>query len=211
MKITILYDNYQARDDLYYGWGFSCLVEYNNETLLFDTGENGNLLLKNMEKLNIDPGKIDHLFISHDHWDHTGGIGDILKISEPAVYVSSSFELSEYSGEVKYIDSPVEIFPGAFSSGALMDFEQSLFLETDTGSVCIVGCAHPGIKNIIDSCPCPPVKALIGGFHDFRDFAALEGIGLICPTHCTVFRDKIFSLYAEKCLECGAGSVIQID
>ena len=55
MKITILYDNYQARDDLYYGWGFSCLVEYNNETLLFDTGENGNLLLKNMEKLNIDP------------------------------------------------------------------------------------------------------------------------------------------------------------
>jgi len=60
------------RKDLQADWGFSALVEGENiSRILFDTGANGNILLSNMEKLNIDPITIDKVFISHAHFDHT--------------------------------------------------------------------------------------------------------------------------------------------
>ena len=44
------------------------------KNILFDTVEKGDILMKNMDQMNIDPGDIQTLFISHDHYDHTDGI-----------------------------------------------------------------------------------------------------------------------------------------
>ena len=74
MKVTIIYDNTAFRKDLQSDWGFSALVEGEDiPKILFDTGANGDILLSNMEKLNINPALIDEVFISHAHADHTGG------------------------------------------------------------------------------------------------------------------------------------------
>jgi 7,8-dihydropterin-6-yl-methyl-4-(beta-D-ribofuranosyl)aminobenzene 5'-phosphate synthase len=74
MKITILYDNTVFQSGLKPDWGFSCLVEAHNRTILFDTGSNGSILLENMKKLDIDPLSIDEVFISHSHFDHISGL-----------------------------------------------------------------------------------------------------------------------------------------
>ena len=80
MKITIIYDNTSFKKNLQADWGFSCLVEEKDSPrILFDTGANGRILLSNMEKLKIDPLSIEEVFISHLHWDHVGGLSELLK------------------------------------------------------------------------------------------------------------------------------------
>jgi len=91
MKLTIIYDNTTRDDALPPDWGFSCLVEAHGKTILFDTGARGRLLLDNMKKLGIDPQSVDELFISHDHWDHTGGMADFFAIREVPCYVPEIF------------------------------------------------------------------------------------------------------------------------
>ncbi|CAD7782209.1 MAG: hypothetical protein KIIPBIDF_01615 [Candidatus Methanoperedenaceae archaeon GB50] len=74
MKLITLYDN-QAREKFKAGWGFSCLLKLEEQTILFDTGADVETLAYNARLLEIDKDKISHCFISHDHYDHTGGIG----------------------------------------------------------------------------------------------------------------------------------------
>jgi hypothetical protein len=38
IHVTIIYDNYQADQNLETDWGFACLVEYQGNQLLFDAG-----------------------------------------------------------------------------------------------------------------------------------------------------------------------------
>jgi len=73
MKLKIAYDN-KAKPGFKEGWGFSCLIEMEDEKILFDTGWDGNILLSNMEKFGIRPAEIKRAIISHDHWDHAGGL-----------------------------------------------------------------------------------------------------------------------------------------
>jgi 7,8-dihydropterin-6-yl-methyl-4-(beta-D-ribofuranosyl)aminobenzene 5'-phosphate synthase len=51
MKITIVYDNVVWEPALTSDWGFACLVEAAGQTLLFDSGARGDILLGNMESL----------------------------------------------------------------------------------------------------------------------------------------------------------------
>lgn len=43
-------------------------------TVLFDVGPYGDVWVANAERLGVDLAAIDVLFLSHWHWDHTGGI-----------------------------------------------------------------------------------------------------------------------------------------
>ena len=78
MKLTITYNN-EAKEGFSSGWGFSCLIEADNKKILFDTGDEPTGLLSNMKKLDINPKDIDTVVISHNHWDHTGGLQGFLK------------------------------------------------------------------------------------------------------------------------------------
>jgi metal-dependent hydrolase (beta-lactamase superfamily II) len=74
VKVTIIYDNTAWDKNLKSDWGFSCLVEVFGKNILFDTGAKADILDYNMKQLKIDPLQIDEVFISHSHWDHTGGL-----------------------------------------------------------------------------------------------------------------------------------------
>ena len=90
-RLTVLYDN-EACPGFTGSWGFSALIETGTETLLFDTGWDGTLLLKNMEKIGIDPACVNKLVLSHQHWDHIGGLPEILNANSGiTVYVPASF------------------------------------------------------------------------------------------------------------------------
>src|SRR4030042_4178171 len=92
LKITILFDNYVFNDQLTAEWGFSALIEYGDNTILFYAGTDGEILLDNISKLGIDSHTIDALVISHNHADHTGGIQSLLNQGiTPLVYLLGSF------------------------------------------------------------------------------------------------------------------------
>jgi 7,8-dihydropterin-6-yl-methyl-4-(beta-D-ribofuranosyl)aminobenzene 5'-phosphate synthase len=59
--------------------GISFLIDHEGTKILFDTGTDAEPLLHNMEKMHIHPGDIDCIFLSHCHYDHTGGLFDVLK------------------------------------------------------------------------------------------------------------------------------------
>lgn len=61
--------------------GFSCLIEEKRKKILFDTGCEGPGLLYNIKKLGYNIKNINALIISHQHWDHTGGLFDVLNLN----------------------------------------------------------------------------------------------------------------------------------
>ena len=211
MKITLIYDNKVWKEGFRADWGFSCLIEAYGKKILFDTGANGTILLDNMKTLNIEPTMVDDIFISHAHWDHTGGLPDFLKINPAKVYIPSSCRKPYGAKEVIKIKEPLKIDENIFSTGELMGIEQSLVVKTEKGLVVIVGCSHPGVKNILKAASqFGEIYALIGGLHGFSDFDLLRDLEFICPTHCTQFKSEIKSLYPEKYVKGGVGKVIEI-
>jgi len=211
MKISIIYDNEAFREDLKGDWGFSCLVEVYDRRILFDTGAKSSILFENMKKLNIEPKAMDEIFISHDHWDHTGGLTDFLKINPVKVYLPLSCQKTYGASEAVKIKESIEIHENIFSTGELENIEQSLVVKTQKGLVVIVGCSHPGVKNILKAASqWGEVYALIGGLHGFKDFDLLKDLELVCATHCTKFKSEIKSLYPKKYIRGGAGRIIEI-
>ncbi len=212
MKITIIYDNTAFRKDLQSDWGFSCLVEKENTPkILFDTGSDGRILLSNMEKLEIDPGLIDEVFISHAHFDHTGGLSEFLNVNDKAkVYIPSSFRGLK-NREVIIITEPTKIHENVFSTGELEGIEQSMGVETKKGIVLIVGCSHPYMGHILDAArKFGKIYGVIGGMHEFSEFELFKDLKLICPTHCTQHKAELKKLYPQKYIEGGAGRIIEI-
>ncbi len=211
MKITIVYDNEVWKKGLKADWGFACLVEVYGKKILFDTGADGSVLLENMKTLNIDPTVVEEIFISHAHWDHTGGLADFLKINPVKVYVPSSYKVPGGVAEIIEVKEALKLHDDIFSTGELENVEQSLVVKTEKGSVVIAGCSHPGVKNILNAAsPFGKPYALIGGLHGFNEFDLVEDLELICATHCTQFKSEIKSRYPEKYVEGGAGKVIEL-
>jgi len=55
-------------------WGFSALIEADGHTVLFDTGERPETVLRNAEEIGVDLSTVDTVILSHNHFDHTGGL-----------------------------------------------------------------------------------------------------------------------------------------
>ena len=232
--MTIVYDNHSIKEDLEKDWGFSCFIEGLEKTILFDTGKNGHMLLSNMEKLGILPEKIDLVFLSHAHKDHTGGL-DILLTKNPKMEVwlprffSSSFKESIKSAgaTVKEVDSFKKICLGAYTTGVIPGWikEQSLILDTDKGLIVVTGCAHPRIVKIIFTAKellDKKIHMVFGGFHlaGFLEaeieeitarFRAL-GVEKVGPCHCSGDNCRIIFAkeYKDDFIKTGAGKEILV-
>jgi len=234
IEITILYNNVPHAPDCRCQWGFACLVRGTEETILFDTGGDGRVLLANMQRLGVDPGEIDCVVLSHSHGDHTGGVRELLPhLKSIRWYIPADFEahlrrnLERAGHTVIAVTEQVEICPDVYSTGELGSGikEQSLVVETEAGLVVITGCAHPGIVHITATARKQreqKVHLILGGFHLgstseaelSRIVEQLQALGVenVAPSHCS--GDRAIRLFAdtwkEDCLSSGCGARISV-
>jgi len=235
LKLTIVYDNNKYDPRLETKWGFSCLVEGLQKTVLFDTGGGSGTLLSNMSKLKIDPKEIDTIVLSHIHGDHTGGLSGFLEEnSDVIVYLLGSFpeslkdETRSFGAEVVELSEAEKLFNGVYTTGEMGNGikEQSLIVASSQGLVVITGCAHPGVVNIVrkakDMMAEKPVYLVIGGFHmsgasTHQIQSVIEGfrqlgVRMVAPCHCSgdetrkLFRQE----YEEDYINSGAGKIITL-
>jgi 7,8-dihydropterin-6-yl-methyl-4-(beta-D-ribofuranosyl)aminobenzene 5'-phosphate synthase len=80
-QITILYDAFGKDSAMQKDWGYAALVEYGGKRILFDTGNNPEVLAQNAKAKSIDLGSLDFVVMSHRHGDHMGGLAYLLKVN----------------------------------------------------------------------------------------------------------------------------------
>jgi len=229
--LTIVVNNYPYDEELKTAWGFSSFVRFNEYNILFDTGPDGDTLLFNMSKLNIDPLEINFLVLSHYHNDHIGGLNSFLnKNPNVKIYIPKSFPenfkenlikrgFKIFENEMRLkISNNINLM---LESNKIV--EQHLIIELEMGLIVVTGCAHPGIVKILKETIedfQKKIYLLVGGFHLFDktlneientvDEVYKSNIENISPSHCT--GDEAIKLFQEKFKEryikSGAGKII---
>ena len=151
MRITVLVEDYSGYESPFLAQhGVSFLVEKGGKRILFDTGQSAEPVLHNMGLLGIEPESIDYVFLSHCHYDHTGGLLGILKaigkripvIAHPEIFrkhfvtkpylrsVGMPFRREEIEelAELYLTPDSIEITEGLYSTGEIRkreDFERA--------------------------------------------------------------------------------------
>ncbi|MBN2428207.1 MAG: MBL fold metallo-hydrolase [Deltaproteobacteria bacterium] len=247
VKITTLIENSPGEHHaLKTEHGLSFCIEKDGHCILFDTGQSG-AFIDNAEQLRIDLSALEHVILSHGHYDHSGGLRALTELT-------TSFQLSmgrgffeekygfrnnayEYLGnnfDEKYLKEKLipyhfvhqplsEIIPGVY---VVTDFprvhrdevinqrfrvrrgntflpdpfddEVLLAIDTSQGLVVLLGCSHPGMKNMLDAVVKllkRPIYGVLGGTHlveaseaslaESLDYLGDEKFKVVGVSHCT--------------------------
>ena len=235
LDLTVLADNY-PNGDLSALWGVSILIETSNSTVLLDTGQSYSVLRENSLALNKNLSQVDFVVISHEHWDHVGGLSYIEEVNPGVtVYVPSLMDITTFNNinqsnlNVIIINETTIIQPGFAIIGELNGppYEQALAVNVkDVGLVSIVGCSHPGVENIIEKATNDlgiDTYMVIGGFHmGAATIQQIEGtidrlielgVNRIYPIHCSgdLIRQYMAEHYPQQYGQANVGFQITIN
>jgi len=159
LTIYTVVEDYAGYETPFYGQhGISFLIDAaagsTRRRMLFDTGQSGEAILHNMEEMNLSPKEIDAIFLSHCHYDHTGGLVEILEavgrrtpvIAHPKIFRRNMVregdlrhvgidhtkeELEGYGAEWILEDKPMKLMDGVITTGEIrredrVDFERAV-------------------------------------------------------------------------------------
>jgi len=237
MKIRIIFDKEAINKNLYTGWGVSFLID---NKVLFDAGEKGPWFIQNLEKMKVDFSKLEAVVISHDHWDHTGGLWDLLdKLEGLKVYACPKFsrkfkdKVKKFKGVLVETERVTEVSKDIYVTGEINGTykgknlpEQALVAKTKNGITIITGCAHPGItkmlKKVTKNFPRQKLNLVLGGFHlQGKSQQTIQsivgsfgkiGVKKVGPTHCSGEKAKeLFkNRYGKNFLAVKVGQTIEV-
>jgi 7,8-dihydropterin-6-yl-methyl-4-(beta-D-ribofuranosyl)aminobenzene 5'-phosphate synthase len=232
VKMTVLFDNTVAGNEGTAGWGFACLIEGLEKTILFDTGADREIFLKNAALLKKDLTKVEIAVISHNHGDHTAGLFAVLEKKRDLPVLLPDLTPNEILDSVRTAGGRPEItttvreicrdvFLVPLTGKGVS--EVALALRTQKGLVLLTGCAHPGIVEFLALTNKElgvNTAVVLGGFHlmnhteeqvgkiisSFKE----NGVTSCGATHCT--GEKSIALFAKtfgaNFLSMGVGRVL---
>ena len=132
-KILCLYNNEGVEgEELIIDWGFSALIYYHDNIILFDSGKSSKILKHNANILGVDLREVDIAILSHNHLDHISGFEYLLKINPNVkMYLPDDYHLGGESeiddeernkkyrlgyrfqyADISFVKQNVEILPG---------------------------------------------------------------------------------------------------
>ncbi len=237
MQVKILFDKETLSPDFVGGWGVSYLID---GRVLFDTGEKADFLFANAAKMGVALSGIEQVVISHSHWDHRGGLWDLLEQNTklelfvcPDFYRDFQQQLS--GRKVVVVDQPQALNPegSIYTTGCFLTQykgnalqEQALILKTEKGISLICGCSHPGVLELVHRAQevfsGEPLRAIIGGLHfmeqDSRTIRYLaqqlqeRGLRFLGPAHCSGYEATVIlqEYFPGRILEVKVGSSIEL-
>jgi 7,8-dihydropterin-6-yl-methyl-4-(beta-D-ribofuranosyl)aminobenzene 5'-phosphate synthase len=114
IKITTLAEN-TADVGFLAEWGLSMYIEADGVNILFDTGA-GIAAVHNAQLFGIDLSKVDKIVLSHGHYDHTGGLREVLMmikkpievIAHPDIWSLKYGRLRQGMGKERYSGIPFQ-------------------------------------------------------------------------------------------------------
>ena len=139
--LIVLVDNQASDAGLVAEHGLAVHLDLGTQRLLFDTGQTG-AVLANAQRLGVDLTSVDTVALSHGHYDHTGGLADVLGglLGKVTVYAHASALQRKYHHanatarsigmpdrcleslgrrgvNLHMVSGPIEIAPGVFLTG----------------------------------------------------------------------------------------------
>ncbi len=274
-KITVICENSVLNPLPLIGeHGLSMLIEGVSGVTLFDTGQ-GLGIINNFKVLGKDISAIKKIIISHGHYDHTGGLLQLLKVHGGTVpvfagegafvqkvsllpsgmalpigfqerretYEENGARFHEVSGFTKLDDAFTTVNSIKHNDGwrcwdkalklqkdsAIIDDpfsdDLSLLLDTPSGPVVLLGCAHSGMVEILDQISehsgIKKFHAVIGGTHlgtapeeyIIKAINSLKkyDVEKIAVSHCTGFKvaARFAAEFGVRFLNASVGSVFE--
>jgi len=114
ISITVLVENTVSRQNLKAEHGLSFWIETEDGNILWDTGQTV-LLVNNAQKLGVPLHSTNHIVLSHGHYDHTGGLLEVLKMAphahvygHPDLFVQRFIKNRNAVYSVEPVSSPME-------------------------------------------------------------------------------------------------------
>jgi 7,8-dihydropterin-6-yl-methyl-4-(beta-D-ribofuranosyl)aminobenzene 5'-phosphate synthase len=226
--------------------GISFFIEKDGHSVLFDAGQT-DAFIDNAAWLKKDLRSLDYVVLSHGHYDHSGGLRDLVELggdfelimgtgffTEKYGYRNKSYEylgnnfdegfLTAKGIRYRFVEEALsEILPGIYVIGNFPrihkeevinprfkiltenGFENDPFsdevlvaVDSPKGLIVILGCSHPGMRNMVDAVKKlldKPIYAVLGGTHLVEakgkaldlaiEYLQKEGLEVIGVSHCT--------------------------
>jgi metal-dependent hydrolase (beta-lactamase superfamily II) len=190
LTILPLIDWHTSRPELRGEMGVSYLIETDEHRILLDVGQNAEQespspLEVNMEALGIELESIDTVFISHNHFDHVGGMQNqrsqtfsisVDQVPLPNMKAFVPIPMTYPGLSPVHTKDPAAIGKGLASTGTIprqlvfgwID-EQALVVHlAGLGNVLIVGCGHQTLPKLLkryDRVFSEPLYGIVGGLH----------------------------------------------
>ena len=191
MRITIICENMVGRLVGLGEHGFSAFIEADQGNYLFDTGS-GHSIVKNSLELNKDLRTIRKIFLSHGHYDHTGGLPEVLKLkgkvdvhAHPHVFLDRVHVIKENEKETKrFVGLPfkrsyLETLGANFILNKdFVEIEKGLFLTGEVPRKTSFEKPDPRLFSEIDG------KTDLDTFSDDQSLILATGKGLILVLGC---------------------------
>ncbi len=226
IKLAVLADDRVKDYRFMSSFGFSCFIEVDGRSILFDVDSDWSVVKYNADVLGIDLLGVEAIVISHWHSDHCGGLSECLEwfsSNNRSVRVVVPSKRLGIDNEIE-CRRGLEIVPHVVSSGSVRRFgigieEQAVIIDTPKGPIIVTGCCHPGLDRFIDIAleltKKEKVFGVIGGLHigydeafDLVPILRSVNVEFLAPCHCTgedaidlfekEFGDKLIRVYVGK-------------
>ena len=153
----ILYDTSEpALAGMKPDFGYAVYIHADGKRILLDTGTDPDLMEHNLAVAGIDVNELHMVVVSHNHYDHAGGLARIRSMNpEIPVFIPPNQVFSV--GDVQIVEDHLQVTPNVFvirehsevPTAGISD-DLSVVLRSRSGPYVLSTCSHSGVGQILD-------------------------------------------------------------